>query len=453
MNLKWSVWGALSTGLTSLALGGGLSPSLEVLPLNSTLSDVTIPRYDEDQNRVAYLKADLMEILADGEPVNERQPIMVDCTGIQLRMAYEAVDGEVSVDMERARYRLTPGVLTVQETIVARSPRFHITGTGGVFHLDSRRGFIFGPVECEIFPKQLAHQPTMNLPIHALLASTGFLAMNPGYNPPSAAELLMVDGLAKSARLQSYNPPSADELLDVERLAKPFQSKILSSQKDIATSTRNKQAESKKADQKLLQFAADVDTESLNLLIQNPPPADPAAGAKPPLENPEFTIHCDGGCFFDGNENLLVLLRNVVVKEARFTLKAQEEIKVFFDAAPEEKKEKDDDKDKGEDIAQLNISDVKSLVATGGVQFSGIDKDGNPVEASAATAFYDDKIKVLILKDGSPTFWTKKGNRELHLQAEKPGASVRIELGGDAMSAQTSADGWKFGAKGLPKKN
>ena len=430
MNLATSV--SLGIGVGAILLyADELSPSLEVLPLNSTLSDVTIPRYDENQNRVAYLKADLMEILGDGEPVGKRQPIMVDCTGIQLRMAYEAVDGEVSVDMERARYRLTPGVLTVQETIVARSPRFHITGTGGVFHLDSRRGFIFGPVDCDIFSKKLAYQPTMNLPIHALLASTGFLAMNPGHNPPSAEELLMV-----------------------ESLAKPAQPAILSSQSEIKMSTSEGLVESKEADQKLLQFAEDVDYESLNLLIQNPPAVNPPMGAKPPLEDPEFTIHCDGGCFFDGNENLLVLLRNVIVKEARFTLKAQEEIKVFFNAAPEEDEADDADKEKKEDVAQLNISDVKNLVATGGVNFSGIDKDGNPVEASAATAFYDDKTKVLILKDGNPTFWTKKGNRELHLRAEKAGASVRIELGGDAMSAQTSADGWNFGAKGRPlKKN
>ena len=427
MNLATSA--ALGLGLGAILLGADkLSPSLEVLPLNSTLSDVTIPRYDENQNRVAYLKADLMEILADGKPVNDRQAIMVDCTGITLRMAYEAVDGEVEVDMERARYRMTPGVLTVQETITARSPRFHITGSGGVFHLDSRRGFIFGPVDCKIFPKQLAYQPTMLHPFYALVASTGLAVMNSG-----------------------YNPPSAEDLLEIDRLAKPSQSEIQARQLETERLARADEAESKEADEKLRNFAEDVDSKSLNLLIQNPPVAKPAVAAKPPIKDPEFTIICDGGCFFDGNENLLVLLRNVVVKEERFTLKAQEEIKVFFNAAPEEdKKEGEAKKDQG---AGLNISDVKSLVATGGVHFSGIDKDGNPVEATADTAFYDDKEKVLILKDGSPTFWMKTGDRELHLQANKPAASVRIELANKVMNAQTSPNGWTLGGKRVPPQN
>ena len=425
-----------------------LSPSLEVLPLNSTLSNVTIPRYDENQNRVAYLKADLMEILADGEPINDRQPIMVDCTGIQLRMAYDAVDGEISVDMKNARYRVTPGVLTVQETIIAHSPRFHITGSGGVFHLDSRRGFIFGPVDCEIYPKQIAYQPTMLHPIHALMATTGLAALNPGYNPPSAEELLKVDKLV--AMNSGYNAPAAEDLLKVERLAKPLKAKMQARQKELADSASEKQAVSDEASKTLSQFAEDVDSDSLNLLIQNPPAAKPALAAKPPIVDPEFTINCDGGCFFDGDENLLVLLRNVVVKEARFTLKAQEEIKVFFIAAPEEEKKAGDEKK--DQAAGPRISDVKNLVASGGVNFSGIDKNGNPVEASAATAFYDDKDKVLILKDGNPTFYTKTGENELHLRANKAGASVRIELAGQAMNAQTSPDGWTLGAKKLPLK-
>ncbi|MGJ8724538.1 MAG: hypothetical protein ACSHYB_08275 [Roseibacillus sp.] len=415
----------------TLLYSSELSPSLEVLPLNSTLSDVTIPRYDENQNRVAYLKADLMEILADGKPVEGRQPIMVDCTGIQLRMAYEAVDGDVSVDMKHARYRITPGVLTVQETITARSPRFHITGNGGVFHLDSRRGFIFGPLDCDIFSKQTAHHPTMLHPFHALLASTSLLVANSG-----------------------HKPPSAEALLEVERLAKSSRSEIQASQQQIEQTTSENQAESKLADQRLMQFAEDVESKSLNLLIQNPPAPNAAVGGNPPLKDPEFTIHCDGGCFFDGNENLLVLLRNVVVKEARFTLKAQEEIKVFFNAAAEEDKkdnDKEGDKDQG---AKLNITDVKNLVATGGVHFSGIDKEGNPVEATAATAFYNDQDKVLILKDGNPTFWTKKGKGEMHLRAADKNASVTIELAGKSMSAHTSAGAWNFGAKNLPlKKN
>lgn len=402
-----------------------MGPTLEVLPLNSTLSEVTIPRYDENQKRVAYLKADLMEILADGKPVGDRQPIMVDCTGIQLRMEAEAAGGDIEVDMERAQYRMTPGVLSVQEKITAHSPKFRLTGNGGVFHLDSQRGFVFGPLHCEIHQFQTSHLPDMNSTLPILCAATNLVALNP-----------------------DYTPPTPERLLEVERAARSSQSQIERQQKETARSSRTYQQDSEGADLKLSEFAADVDSDSLNLLIQNPPPANPAVQARPPLEKPDLAIDCDGGCFFDGNENLLILLRNVLVSEARFTLKAQKEIKVFFNAPPAGNKDDEEEKDK-EQAPGINLNDVKSLVATGGVHFSGVDKSGNPVEASAETAFYDDKKRELILKDGRPTFWTKRGNRELHLQAEDENASVRIELSGDSMSAHTSPSGWKFAGKGL----
>ncbi|MBK1834110.1 hypothetical protein [Roseibacillus ishigakijimensis] len=411
-----------------------MSPTLEVLPLNSTLSDVTIPRYDENNRRVAYLKAGLMEILPDGPPVNDRQAIMVDCSDIQLRMNTEAAGGHVAVDMEQARYRLTPGVLTVQERITASSPQFDLAGTGGVFHLDTRRGFLFGPISCQIYAKpepsaSLMKPPLPALPaLPALLASTSFLvAAEPTHRPPTAAELLKVEQLATSTEAQ-----------------------LQSSQTEAHKESAQHEEKAQDAQDKLLSFSQQVDNQALTRLIQNPPPANTTAQAKAPIKDPELTIECDGGCFFDGNENLLVLLRNVVVKEERFTLKAKKELKVFFlteepaEGASEE--EADDNPD-------LTITDLESLVATGGVNFSGIDKDGNPVEASAATAYYDDQSKVLILKDGRPTFWMKKGKMEIQLQSENQGSSVRIELGEEGLKANTSGDGWKIDSKDFPLKN
>ena len=423
---------AATFGLTLATSADTLSPTLEVLPLNSTLEYVTIPRYDADRNRVAYLKADLMEILADGDPIGDRQPIMVDCTSLQLRMlagkgkgemnkSLQEMGGEVKVDMKKARYRLTAGVLTAQEEITARSPKFVLTGSGAVFHLDSRRGFLFGPLDCDIISDALAQNTTpMTTPITALLASTSLLALNP-----------------------SHQPPSAEELLKVEKLARSSQASVQRTQQSMAESSAETQKQSQDADEALATFAKDVGSNSLTLLIQNPPaanPANPAKQAKPPIEDPDFSIHCDGGGFFDGNKNLLVFMRNVIVNEKRFTLKAQEEIKVFF--LTEEKEGA-----KPGDKPGMSISDISKLVATGGIHFSGIDKDGNPVEATADTAFYDDQTKTLILKDGQPTFWTKIGNAPIHLQSEKKDAYVKVVLSEDTMRADTSPDGWTFVGK------
>ena len=423
-----ALWGASCLFLVAR----DLSPSLEVLPLNSTLSNVTIPRFDENNKRVGYLKAELMEILADGEPVGDRQPIMVDCSGIQLRMpSSDSTWGTIHVDMEKARYRITPGVLTVQEKIVTYSPRFTVDGVGGVFHLDTQRGFIFGPVDCLIFPENTKEAHLMNRPATALLASTSLILAEPTYQPPTEAELL-----------------------EVEKAALPQRSRLTEQQAKTKRSLAEKERVAQAADERLQAFTSDVQSDSLRLLIQNPPqPGEKGLLKRARLTDADLRINCDGGCFFDGDENLLVLLRNVVVKENRFTLKAKKEIKVFFLSETEAPGGKTPP-NKG-DKAQLDMSiaGVKNLVATGGVNFSGIDEDGNPVEASAATAYYDDSRKTLILKGGRPSFWFKQDKLEIQKMAENEGASLRIKFTEQGtVNVNTSGDGWEILLKNPPFK-
>lgn len=408
------------------------SPTLEVLPINSTLSDVTIPRFDENHRRIAFLKADLMEILADGSMVDGRQPIMVDCSGIQLRMKNEAQIGDVSVDMKRARYRLQPGVLTVQEEIVALSDQFQLKGIGGIFHLDTRRGFVFGPLECHIFekPKAQAMTTPASLQSLSLMLAISFSA-------------------TLSAQLPTHRPPSEAELLETDRLALPEQGNVRNEQLRLGTALEQQRESLAEADRLLAQFSEQVESQSLNLLVQNPPKPAPEIDEPPEVKNPELSITCDGGGFFDGTANLLVFLRNVVVTEKRFTLKANREIKVFFsESKPKNKKgDKKEDKDtKGDDdkTPEINIGEVKTLIATGGINFSGIDKEGNPFEASAATASYDNEKNQLILKDGKPTFRATTPRGVLKFKAESADASVRIELSETSFTAHTSPDGWQF---------
>lgn len=417
----------ITASLLLPSYGDDMAPMLEVLPLNSTLREVTIPRFDKDLKRVAYLKSDLMEILADGEKVDGRQNIMVDCTGIRLRMPSFNDSGDIHVDMNRARYRITPGVLTVREKITVNSDRFALVGSGGVFHLDSRRGFLFGPLDCEIFAEP---QPQANLMNHkpalAFFASASLSAQETVYKPTSQAELLEIDRLA----LSSAGSIEREESLNSDFLAGQL-------------------AEATNADELLGEFSRQVDSNSLNLLIQNPPKPAPAAAAQPPIKDPSLTIHCDGGGFFDGNANVLVFLRNVVVKESRFTLKAAEEMKVFFSEAPP----KEGEKPKDDDRPDLSIGDVKTLIATGGVNFTGVDQDGNPIEATAQTASYDEASRKLILKDGKPTFWLKKGDKQIQMISADDNGSIAIDLSGENIHAVTSKTGWTFAGKDFQKEN
>jgi hypothetical protein len=193
----------------------------------------------------------------------------------------------------------------------------------------------------------------------------------------------------------------------------------------------------------MTQFAGQVESDSLNLLIQNPPEAAKAANEPPEIEDPAYTITCDGGGFFDGNANLLVLLRNVVVTEERFTLRASKEIKVFFDEP--KKEDKDEKKEKNEEeTPDTNIGAVKTLVATGGVNFSGIDEDGNAFEASAAIASYDKQKKQLILKDGRPSFRKDLPQGPFAMTSESKEANVVITFTETSFNAQVSKNGWTF---------
>lgn len=421
--MKTSALALLSLTATLLA-NPKTGPTLEVLPINSTLKNVTIPRFDDERNRVAFLKADLMEILADGGKIDGRQPIMVDCSGIQLRMKNKDLMGDVRVDMKRARYRLRPGVLTVEEELVANSDAFRIRGQGGVFHLDTRRGFIFGPLECDVFEKPKTETVNTRLSF-----------------PPLAAALVMALPLTLSAQLPEHRPPSKMELLRTDQLSLPEESTVKNEQNRLSEALQNQNDAVAEADRLLAQFSAQVESKSLNLLVQNPPKPAPAVDEPPAIKDPTLSITCDGGGFFDGNANLLVFLRNVIVTEKRFTLKANKELKVFFaDAVPKEGKAKADK----EEMPEVNIGEVKTLVATGGINFSGIDKDGNPFEASAATASYDNQKNQLILKDGTPTFQATTPRGVLRFKAESTDASVRIDLTEDSFSAHTSPNGWQF---------
>ncbi len=417
-------------GITSLT-AEELSPTLQVLPLNSRLRQVIIPRYDSSRQRVAYLSSDLMEVLADGEETaNGQQPIMVDCTDLSLQMK-TSLHGNIAVGMERARYRMVPGILSVSEKITATSPTFQLQGDGAIFHLDTRRGFLFGPIHCGFVSDKLhslSSLSSMNIspifPLIPLLVSTQELSYSQETRPTtSKAELARVETLARSSK------PS------IEKLNRAVEEQ----------ETDNKSL-SKKADMALSDFQDTVDSESLTRLIvatQEEKQEEPETPA--PLKNPDITITCDGGCFFDGNQNLLVLLRNVVVNERRFTLTARNELKVFF-LSEEPKEDKDED-----DLSSLNITDIDRLAATGGVNFSGIDKDGNPVEATAETATYEDQTKTLFLKGGKPTFWIKKGKAQFQLQAANESAHVKIEMGPDGLTAVTSEDGWKIGGKDIQR--
>lgn len=400
---------------------------LEVLPINSTLSNVTIPRFDENRNRAAYLKADRMEILSDGPEKNGKQPILVDCTGITLRILDRKGSDSLDVDMRRAKYRLGPGILKVEEQILAKSPRFQIAGEGGVFHLDSRRGFIFGPLQSIIRNEQPQASNTMNIPTLWTLSSILILA------EPRPLKL------------------NNDELRALDRQTNPTAYQFHQRARQVEPTVAQATESSQRASELLADFAQTVEDQGLTTLIQNQPDQPTPAPNNETIENPALKISCDGGAFFDGRENLLVFLRNVIVNEARFKLQARNELKVFFLASETEAKPENEgpEEEPQEDLPNIQITDVKSLAGTGGIEITGRDKNGNPFLATADQVTYDQKTEKLILRGGKPFCKFTRDQRQFALEAEDNSAYIQVDLSDDAIQVDTSPTGWTFAGDGL----
>jgi lipopolysaccharide export system protein LptA len=190
---------------------------------------------------------------------------------------------------------------------------------------------------------------------------------------------------------------------------------------------------------------------TLTTLLAEPVAPSPATTSndvpRPNLpEAPAKTrITADDGAFFDSKNGLLIFLKNVVVRDPRFSLTGADEVKVFFDS-PEEteaarkemmakiqakadakaradgrdpeavrleaKKKADADKEPVEDeesgLADAKFGEPNKIIATGTVVVEGLTgKEGEaPVKASASarTVVYDLKKEEFILRGGSPWF-------------------------------------------------
>ncbi|MDP0490383.1 MAG: hypothetical protein Q7Q71_04975 [Verrucomicrobiota bacterium JB023] len=404
------------------AKGEEFVPTLEILPLNSTLSEVTIPQFDEGRNRAGFLKADLMRILSDGDDETSRQ---VACEGVQLRTLSPEGSVILAVDTPEALYRLGAGILTVSQDLQARSDRFTLSGRAGVFHPSSRRAFVYGPLECHIFPQPEQAQLMTPLPFSMILAS-----------------LLAVERPAplEDSEIQTFQQAesSSEDALRKREAAAAERSAAFADESEEATS-------------RLQGFAEQVQAPRITQLIQNKPAAPPQ-DAPEPIEAPTLHVQCEGGAFFDGKENLLVFLNQVVVTEERFKLQAGDELKLFFTEPPaepaEESQETDATEDEDLDFPEISIGDVRLLTASGGIVVDGKDQNGNPFHVRAETATYDEKTKNLILRNGAPYYRGVMNGLQVSMQSLQNDAFVRIDLSNE-QTAQVdwSKGGWTFAGK------
>ena len=402
-----------------------ISPTLNLLPEGSVLTDVSIPRYDEDRNPSSLLRAGTMTVITENHIAGQN---------IELRMFEPNGETKIKVFMGAADYHLDSGLLEATERLTLSGDGFRSEGSGGIFQLNNRRGFINGPVKTILTP------PEKEQPEEAPPTEKKPTAMNSTANSIAALAFLGLSGLAFA---EAPEPLTADELALITERSKPLAGVLAASAAPLKRDIIRTEQLAQTSDFSFRTFATQIQRpELLTIAVGDDDPApDPPALAK---AADTTRITCEGGMFFDVDKAHVVYLKNVVVKKPDFTMTAGAELKIFLakkvakeepkpvaegaPAAPkEEGKTPDPDKaNKNPSSGIGSFSDVDTIVATGGVKVTRKDEKGQTLIATADTATYDAKTGDIVLRGGFPRI--QQGPNILISRA--PGQYARIYASG-----------------------
>lgn len=370
-------------------------PAIALLPDGSELQKVMLPRYDKDRNLIGVLKAEAMTLVSAGKIAGRT---------ITIEFFNNDQSPRGRIDLTRALFDQERGLIIAREPVDLKTQRMFASGSGLYYAFEQGKGFLSGPVTTSITAAPT--DTTMKSPKSTPLRTAAMLGMAMVSQPLSAAPppplstaeaaQLEADATSKSAKAAESNTQSRAGL-----------------QEDLAASAAASQAAAS--------FLSQAD------LPAPPPGAVPTAPA--PLEvttTPHDTvIKCDGGMYFDADEGVLVYLKNVTVKDARFDLTGANELKIFFGkkkpkeaSTPEE-----DSSDGGFGNVGANFGEVDRIVATGAVKISQCATgDKKPIQASGALFTYNLKQKQIIISGGYP--WVTQGTT--FMRARQPDLLLRI---------------------------
>ena len=373
----------------------GISPALDLLPEGSTLKTVSCPRFDKDKNPSALLRAGLMKVVTEDH---------VSGQNVELRVFNANGTQKLKVHMGAAEYYVPDGILEASEVLTLSGEGFKARGTGAIFLLDARRGFVHGPATTHFTVDLKDKLNTMNANASPLRAAT-LTGLATLMISTTGAEL--PDGIAPLAR-EDLNR------LDLQSVSKSQQ--LLA---DVAPTkqviTRNEQL-AQAAELGFRNFADLIKHPELLAIAVAAPVQDPGPKADPK----GLAVSCDGGMYFDVDQGHLVYLKNVVVKEPRFTLNCAGELKIFLEKVAAKPGE---DKPGGADA----FGDVSNILATGGVRIVRKGAKGGDLVATADTASYDAKSGDMVLRGGFPVIYQGKKV----VRALEPGLYVRVYKNGN----------------------
>ncbi len=196
--------------------------------------------------------------------------------------------------------------------------------------------------------------------------------------------------------------------------------------------------------------AAEFATENgLPAEPQNTEPAPAKAfDLKPGAEN--TVISFDGSMYFDSDEGVVVFTKNVKVKDPRFHLSADDQVKIFLAKKPTQEVKKDKLTPEKSSMKSRfgDFGDPERMVATGAVLFEQMKTNSvkEPIRASGAIFTYNTKEDLVTISGGFP--WVIRPP-STYMRATQPNLILRIS----PKAGKIDTEGrWEMGGKLEQKK-
>lgn len=364
--------------------GKGVS---SMLPNGSVLSGVVLPSYDERRQIKNALKVETLTLVDDDHVAGER---------VEMQFFREDQSLQGRVDLEKAIYHQTTGLLVAKEPVAIRFDRLSADGKALVFSQQTNEGFFFGPTRTLVYAEPV--DVAMIHPTPALRAASMAVAMT-----------------ATAAMGQSAEPVDVPPSKVAE-----FREEVLTTRERLQQDL-NRASEATQAVQEFLETSADN--------LPELPPAQPTA-AEPPEEldmtrGPQDTlIRCDAGQYFHVDKGMLVFVKNVRVDSPDLELSGADELQVFFDQSKKPAAPGEAGKDEAAKVT-AKLGDVKQIIAMGQILLK-IKANGSndvPIHASGGVLTYNAKSGEVVLSGGKP--WVRRGRS--YTRATQNNATLKID--------------------------
>ncbi|MDB4788182.1 hypothetical protein OAG50_03095, partial [Akkermansiaceae bacterium] len=331
------------------------------LPVGATLTNVSVPRFDDKKRRTSLLTAKTMSVESEEELKGK---------GLTIYLFDKEQKVSSTAKMAAATYLVNKEQLAATGELLLRATNdeFLARGQSGLLALSSRQGILLGRAETMFIQKEKKPKKT------AMTLPTSIAPLLAGLQMLTAAPPLV----------------TTEELVEFEKQVAPRVIPNIDPRADV------EQAEENEANltQRLANF--------LSLVGQSRVLAQAAAPVAPevPFEdlfkpNKKRIIIKADGFYFDGENSEFSYLGNTTLTGRGITMTSKEGMKVLFDPPKEKQVAKKDEADllggfKG-------IGEMKQFTATGGIEINGKDKDGQPIRVRGSRAVYDAKAQKIIL--------------------------------------------------------